>query len=45
MQATVDTGVIRDWWAAQPEANVILVTGRLFDVLDIPDAAVSDGMC
>jgi hypothetical protein len=39
MQATVDTGVIRDWWAAQPEANVILVTGRVFDVLDIPSAA------
>jgi Bifunctional DNA primase/polymerase, N-terminal len=38
MQATVDTGVIRDWWAAHPEANVILVTGRVFDVLDVPAA-------
>jgi hypothetical protein len=38
MQATVDTGVIREWWAARPEASVILVTGRVFDVLDVPAA-------
>jgi hypothetical protein len=38
MQATVDADLIRDWWAAQPEANVILVTGRVFDVLDVPAA-------
>jgi hypothetical protein len=36
MQATVDTETIRNWWEARPEANVILVTGRVFDVLDIP---------
>ena len=36
MQATVDTPVIRDWWTARPEASVILVTGRVFDVLDVP---------
>ena len=41
MQATVDTNVIRDWWKARPEANVILVTGRVFDVLDVPAAAGS----
>src|SRR5260370_31862849 len=39
MQATVDTNVIASWWAARPEANVILVTGRAFDVLDPPPAA------
>jgi Bifunctional DNA primase/polymerase, N-terminal len=39
MQATVDTNVIRTWWEAWPEANVILVTGRVFDVLDVPAAA------
>jgi Bifunctional DNA primase/polymerase, N-terminal len=39
MQATVDLGVINDWWRTRPEANVILVTGRVFDVLDIPAAA------
>ena len=38
MQATVDTGTIRQWWAARPEASVILVTGRVFDVLDVPVA-------
>jgi hypothetical protein len=39
MQATVDTTVIESWWAARPEANVILVTGRVFDVLDVPAPA------
>ena len=41
MQATVDTNVITSWWEARPEANVILVTGRVFDVLDVPAAAGS----
>ena len=41
MQATVDTNVITSWWAARPEANVILVTGRVFDVLDVPASAGS----
>ncbi len=36
MQATVDTRLIGQWWAARPEASVILVTGRVFDVLDVP---------
>jgi Bifunctional DNA primase/polymerase, N-terminal len=36
MQATVDHNVIQTWWEARPEANVILVTGRVFDVLDVP---------
>jgi Bifunctional DNA primase/polymerase, N-terminal len=39
MQATVDTSVIASWWQTRPEANVILVTGRVFDVLDVPAAA------
>jgi hypothetical protein len=39
MQATVDLSVIRDWWETRPEANVILVTGRVFDVLDVPAMA------
>src|ERR1700759_2607404 len=39
MQATVDTPTIQGWWAARPEASVILVTGRVFDVLDIPAEA------
>jgi hypothetical protein len=39
MQATVDINVIRGWWEARPEASVMLVTGRVFDVLDVPSAA------
>ena len=37
----------RSWWETRPEANVILVTGRVFDVLDVPPtagtAALADG--
>ena len=39
MQASVDLSVIQGWWETRPEANVILVTGRVFDVLDVPLAA------
>lgn len=39
LQATVDQNMIQSWWEARPEANVILVTGRVFDVLDVPAAA------
>jgi hypothetical protein len=38
-QASTDPGDVGQWWAAAPEANVILVTGRTFDVLDIPVVA------
>ncbi len=38
-QATADPLVIAHWWAEQPDANVLLVTGRTFDVLDVPFAA------
>ena len=41
MQATVDLDMIGNWWQARPEANVILVTGRVFDVLDLPATAGS----
>ena len=36
MQATVDSATIEQWWETRPETNVILVTGRVFDVLDVP---------
>ncbi len=39
MQATVDTETTEKWWETRPEANVILVTGRVFDVLDVPAVA------
>ena len=38
-QATANLAVIGHWWAEQPDANVLLVTGRTFDVLDVPFAA------
>lgn len=38
MQATTDKSTVGHWWEARPEANVILVTGRVFDVLDVPAA-------
>lgn len=36
IQASVDSETIGQWWETRPEANVILVTGRVFDVLDVP---------
>jgi hypothetical protein len=39
MQATIDSQTIGQWWEARPETNVILVTGRVFDVLDVPALA------
>jgi hypothetical protein len=38
-EATADRAVVGGWWLASPEANVVLVTGRVFDVLDVPAAA------
>lgn len=38
-QATTDRSVIGHWWTVLPESSVILVTGRVFDVLDVPAAA------
>ncbi|GAA0968431.1 bifunctional DNA primase/polymerase [Acrocarpospora macrocephala] len=39
MQATLDTAQLTRWWGQNPEANVILPTGRVFDVFDVPAAA------
>jgi Bifunctional DNA primase/polymerase, N-terminal len=39
LQATVDGAAISRWWRARPDANLLLVTGRVFDVLDVPAAA------
>ncbi|MGI8328425.1 bifunctional DNA primase/polymerase [Actinomadura scrupuli] len=36
MQATTDVEVVNRWWAEDPAANVILPTGRVFDVIDVP---------
>ena len=37
--ASTDLGLVSGWWLAAPEASVILPTGRIFDVLDVPVAA------
>jgi hypothetical protein len=39
LQATVDAGKVGQWWAAAPNANIILPTGLVFDVFDVPAAA------
>ncbi|MBO2451475.1 bifunctional DNA primase/polymerase [Actinomadura barringtoniae] len=39
IQATTDPEILTGWWAKRPEANVILPTGRVFDVFDIPASA------
>jgi hypothetical protein len=38
-QASVDPAVITRWWRESPDANVVLVTGRVFDVLEVSAAA------
>jgi hypothetical protein len=39
LQATADRAVVGHWWSERPQANILLVTGRTFDVLDVPLAA------
>jgi hypothetical protein len=39
IEASADAGDVARWWRERPEANVILVTGRVFDVLDVPGVA------
>jgi hypothetical protein len=39
IEAGSDPGEAGRWWRERPEANIILVTGRVFDVLDVPAAA------
>ncbi|GAA3730053.1 bifunctional DNA primase/polymerase [Salinactinospora qingdaonensis] len=39
MEATTDADTITRWWTDTPQANVILPTGRVFDVFDVPAGA------
>lgn len=39
LQATTDENEIRARWARMPDANIIVPTGRVFDVFDVPAAA------
>lgn len=41
LEATVESETVERWWRATPSANVILPTGRVFDVFDVPAAAGS----
>ncbi|HZB31454.1 MAG TPA: bifunctional DNA primase/polymerase [Streptosporangiaceae bacterium] len=36
MHATTDSEVLTRWWTDRPDAGIILPTGRVFDVLDVP---------
>ena len=38
LQASTDPELVSRWWLAHPEANIVLATGRVFDVLDVPRA-------
>ncbi|MFF4384311.1 bifunctional DNA primase/polymerase [Kitasatospora sp. NPDC001547] len=38
-RASAGPGAVRAWWTAQPQASVLLPTGRSFDVLDVPETA------
>jgi Bifunctional DNA primase/polymerase, N-terminal len=35
LTATTDPELVARWWLAMPDANIVLVTGRVFDVLDV----------
>ncbi|GII81323.1 DNA primase [Sphaerisporangium rufum] len=39
MMATTDPALLTRWWEQAPEANVVLPTGRVFDVFDVPAEA------
>lgn len=39
LEASADPAVINRWWTAAPSANIILPTGRVFDVIDVPASA------
>ena len=41
IEASDDPAEVARWWRDSPSASIILVTGRVFDVLDVPAAAGS----
>jgi hypothetical protein len=42
--STMDSSVVRSWWGWRPEASVVLPTGVLFDVLDVPHAPGAEAL-
>jgi hypothetical protein len=43
-EASSDPGVVARWWSAAPRSSILLVTGRIFDVLDVPASAGADAL-
>jgi len=43
-EASADPAVVARWWQARPDATILLVTGRVFDALDVPAAAVGTAL-
>ena len=39
IEASSDPAEVSQWWRDRPDASIILVTGRVFDVLDVPARA------
>jgi len=39
IEASSDPADVARWWRERPDASIILVTGRVFDVLDVPARA------
>jgi hypothetical protein len=37
--ASTDPATVRDWWWREPDAPIVLPTGRRFDVVEVPAAA------
>ncbi|WP_051969957.1 bifunctional DNA primase/polymerase [Kitasatospora azatica] len=38
-RASAGPGVVRRWWTENPQASILLPTGRSFDALDVPERA------
>jgi hypothetical protein len=41
LKASSDPQVVGQWWTTAPRSSILLVTGRIFDVLDVPAGAGS----
>ena len=41
LEASADPDVVGQWWAVAPRSSILLITGRIFDVLDAPASAGS----
>jgi hypothetical protein len=39
LQATTDPATIHEWWTSQPDAPIVIPTGRAFDAIDVPESA------